>query len=179
MAAMNTDVITAEPSLDQVHQEQEVDENGEKIIIRGICEEGKLQSDICCSYMFAPCGYHCFPFTFYFSWCCCIPCGIHYGTKAPETWCLYLTESAIYYRTPIPFKFNLPIQRYALSDITDIRMDAGAYNIVITLKETATSCCFCCSWLCHQPLCVSIPFCENGSIFVEAVKKRMLIEQRK
>ena len=180
MAAMNTDVITAEPSLNQVHQEQEVDENGEKIIIRGICAESELESDVCHDYTVYPwkCGDY-YSYLCIFTCCCCVPFGIYCGRKAPKIWCLYLTESAIYYRTPVPFKFNLPIRRYALSDIADIKVTASAYGIVIILKETTTSCCFCCSELYRHPLHVSITCCENGFIFVEAVKERMLIEQRK
>ena len=152
MAAMNTDVIAAEPSLDPVHQEQEVNENGEKIIIRGICVEGNLKWNICC-------GYSCFAGLL-------IPCGIYYGRMAP----------AIYYWIPEPFIIgsNLPIEHIAISDIADIQNFAADYMIKITLKKTHEH-----NYVCQFPICRYIYDCENGFAFVEAVRELMLKELQK
>ena len=111
--------------------------------------------------MFFPCGT--VPYCIYHGVAASLVVFTYYGSKAPETWCLYLTESAIYYWMPI--LFDLLIQRYAISDIAD-----GAYGIIITLKETTSDCCLCCSGLCRYPVIISIRCCENGFASMEAVK---------
>ena len=194
MASTSTDVVDVQPQRYYKPSNQlqrRVDENGEEIILEGICARKRLQSNISKYYTSIPI---CFPICVPF--CCLL--GKFCGTRAVDVWSLRLTHSSIYF-----VNFNAACMccpkaevQIALTDINEIQEVSYVYTtgccylgtkidtttVRLELKPNKAKeffpfyygCLSCCKSGDDIPLVIDFNYCENAEEFVKEVKQQMV-----
>lgn len=193
MASTSTGVIDVQPQLYSNKPpagsnllQHRVDDNGEEIILEGICAQKRLRSDITSCY-------HVSTVTLPLS--CLL--GKMCGAKAVDVWSLYLTSTGIFF-----VDFNAACVccsksqvHIALADINEIQEVSYVYmagpwyckygtkidstTIRLELKPNKAKEFFPLHYRCLSscsddiPIVIDFNYCENAMEFVEAVKQQM------
>ena len=199
MASTSTDVVDVQPqrysnkpSAGSNQLQRRVDENGEEIILEGICAQERLKSNISSYYMTLLCII-CFPIFVPF----CYALGRFLGVRAVNVWSMYLTSTGIYF-----VNFNAACTccpkaqvHIALADINEIQEVSYVYmagpwcwkygtkidstTIRLELKPNKAKEFFPLYYSCINcysndiPIVIDFNYCENATEFVEAVKQQM------
>ena len=202
MASTNPAVIHTQPQphpeenpTSAICSQQQMDENGELIIMEGICDQDGLKvavSDI----------YHFLAVRMGIIWLpIVLPMGIFCGAKAVGIWRVYLTSTSLHFVDFDPACVYFPIKsnkQIALTDIEQINLlnpvvragfrccavgtKLGSPTTVQVeikpngAKEFFPLCCRCCAT--DLPIVIKIDFCANAVEFVEAVKQQMVTMAR-
>ena len=194
MASTNPAVIHTQP---QPHSEenptsaicsqQQMDDNGELIIMEGICDQDGLKVAVSDYYYFLAVrmGFIWLPIF--------LPIGRFCGTKAVGIWRVYLTSTSLHFVKFDPTCVYFPIKsnkRIALTDIEEINVvnpvvTAGCCylgtkltsptTVQVEIKPNGAKEFFslCCRY-CDLPIVINIDFCANAVQFMEAVKQQMV-----
>ena len=190
MATTNPDVIEEQPQVQcsSSFSEQQLDEDGEEILIEGKCYKRGLM-------LAALQFYTCTHSNDALNLICCIgapvvlPMGIYNGWRSSKIWQLYLTRTSIFYTkvNPVCVCCDTTTVEIPLSQIEDIRVYtetdgfltccsgikiAYTTTILVEFKLTAAESkpWHCCCTI--EPL-IQIVCCENSTEFVDAVRRQM------
>ena len=187
MTSTSHDAVTMQPQFgtnNQAIQQQQIDENGETIIMEGICAK-KLVKDIVFSYYCSLSAAFC-----HLGSPCLLLAGKGCGSRAANSWQMYLTTSSIHL---VDFNASCVCsrsnKRFDLVDIKDIEVVGSVYRggccnlgakvapattILMELKPNRAKDFFilCCKRF-DLPIVVAVNYCENATEFVEAVKNQM------
>lgn len=129
MASINgsstNSAITRAPSASEGgNNHQEYDKDREAILFKGVC---RSLLEVCIKYNI--------PVSLP---CVCIPLGIYCGRKAADSWCLYVTKSAIHYLYYGTLNIDQIMWKIPLKDIKSIAVEASRrYNIVVVMEPEA------------------------------------------
>lgn len=172
---------------------QQLDDNEEHVIVKGICAQKTLKEHVSWYYKSNSCSFcHiCLP--------CCLLVGRWCGSKAVNIWHMYLTPTTLHIVNFSPHCVCWPKSEVdiALTDIKEIEEVGAIYKVWgsclcfsegtklippstvrIQLKPNKAKDFFCCCLRrCDLPIVIDINYCENATEFVEAVRQRMNIER--
>ena len=174
MAANDHQVVTIEPQ--QLQQATNfatgnVDENGEQIIMEGVCHRSSMFSDIIWAMVVVSLTG--------LGMLLAIPIGLCCACAAVKAWRLYLTRNAIHYRH-MGLCFSCRTFIIPLSYVKDIKIEFGTKNVLLLMDRSNAYEFITCGerpmyWFCCPPenCYVTLKSVANCEEFANAVKREI------